>query len=92
MNLDEMLWIDRLRALGGACGGAEAPCDPGAFQRVLQQVQEQRAPGAAPACATDQTAAEVSDFTTELQRAEAQFTALMDLRRRLEAAFQSRFT
>ena len=90
MNLDEILWIDRLRAPGSASGSADAARDPGAFQRVLQQAQDESAPAGTQVSATDQAAAEVSDFTAALQRAETQFTALMDLRRRLEAAFQSR--
>ena len=85
MDINELLRIDRIHSGDGAAK-TSGSTNPKAFQNVLEELQGLAKNAAAAAPETK----DVNEFSNAMRKAEDEFTALMDLRRRLEEAFRTR--
>jgi hypothetical protein len=89
MDLRELLSLDRIH---GARGGAHpAGADPAKFESVLEELRalaDRTRDGTEKARTKDDGG--LAGFADALRRADADYAALMEVRRRLEAAFRSR--
>ena len=84
MDVNEFLWIDRVRSRTDPASPTEKARGEGAFRELLDQMQE-LARGREADAASAPTAPE---FTEAMRRADEDYVTLMDLRRRLEDAFR----
>ena len=86
MDVNEAIRIDRIRSVEGA-KGAPAPGSAGGvseFQKMLEQLRElsESKPQ------HSSKAGDAEEFTQQMKQADEEFVTVMDLRRRLEDAFQ----